>query len=153
MFGCLPLVFGLVSYPPGHILRSVFLWSVSVDRNLPVHKSSVWCIHTAVRLGRASGRGVGFCVVVDDWVVECRAARPTAEERSLVSTISEPRPHVNFETWFSDHTEIVDFGCLGGAAQTSKIDDSRLIRKPCFKTYMWTRLRYCGSLVNNGIRG
>ena len=34
--GRFPLVFGLVSYPPGPILESVFLWRVSVDRNLPV---------------------------------------------------------------------------------------------------------------------
>ncbi len=36
VFGRFPLVFGLVSYPPGPILESVFLWRVSVDRNLPV---------------------------------------------------------------------------------------------------------------------
>jgi hypothetical protein len=30
------LVFGVVSYPPGPILESVFLWRVSVGRNLPV---------------------------------------------------------------------------------------------------------------------
>ncbi len=34
--GRFPLVFGLVSYPPGPILKSVFLWCVSVDRNLPL---------------------------------------------------------------------------------------------------------------------
>ncbi len=37
-FGRFPLVFGLVSYPPGPILESVFLWRVSVDRNLPVYE-------------------------------------------------------------------------------------------------------------------
>ena len=35
-FGCLFWVSGLVSYPPGPILESVFLWRVSVDGNLPV---------------------------------------------------------------------------------------------------------------------
>ena len=34
VFGRFPLVFGLVSYPPGPILESVFLWRVPVDRNL-----------------------------------------------------------------------------------------------------------------------
>ena len=29
-----PFVFDFVSYPPGHILESVFLWCVYVDRNL-----------------------------------------------------------------------------------------------------------------------
>ncbi len=37
VFGSFPLVFGLVSYPPGAILESVFLWRVSVDRNLLVN--------------------------------------------------------------------------------------------------------------------
>ncbi len=36
VFGRFSLVFGLVSYSPGPILESVFLWRVSVDRNLPV---------------------------------------------------------------------------------------------------------------------
>jgi hypothetical protein len=36
VFGRFPLVFGLVFYPPGPILESVFLWRVSVDRNLLV---------------------------------------------------------------------------------------------------------------------
>ena len=31
-----PLVFGLVSYPTGPILKSAFLWHVSVDRHIPV---------------------------------------------------------------------------------------------------------------------
>ncbi len=34
--GRFPLVFGLISYPPGPILESVFLWRVPVDRNLLV---------------------------------------------------------------------------------------------------------------------
>ncbi len=33
VFGRFPLAFGLVSYPPGPISESVFLWRVSVDRN------------------------------------------------------------------------------------------------------------------------
>ncbi len=36
VLGCFPLVSGQVSYPPGPILESVFLWRVSVDRNLRV---------------------------------------------------------------------------------------------------------------------
>ncbi len=36
LVGRFPLVFGLVSHPPGPILESVFMWRVSVDRNLPV---------------------------------------------------------------------------------------------------------------------
>ena len=35
-FGCVPKVFGVVSYPPGSILDSVCLWCVSADRNLNV---------------------------------------------------------------------------------------------------------------------
>jgi hypothetical protein len=37
VFGHFVWVSGLVSDPPGPILESVFLWRVSVDRNLPVH--------------------------------------------------------------------------------------------------------------------
>ena len=33
------LVFGILSDPPGPILESVFLWCVSVDRNLPVQNA------------------------------------------------------------------------------------------------------------------
>ncbi len=40
MCGSFPLLFGLVSYPPGPILESVFRWRVSVARNLPVFGSA-----------------------------------------------------------------------------------------------------------------
>ncbi len=36
VFGSFPSVPGLISYPPGPLLESVFLWRVFVDRNLPV---------------------------------------------------------------------------------------------------------------------
>jgi hypothetical protein len=53
VFGCFPLVFGLVSSPPGHILESVFLWRVSVDRNLLV-------CYVIVLPSRRSGFRAGF---------------------------------------------------------------------------------------------
>ncbi len=42
VFGRFPLVFGLVSYCPGPVLESVFLWRVSVDRNLLVFKDAFY---------------------------------------------------------------------------------------------------------------
>ncbi len=71
VFGRSPLVFGLVSYPPGPILESVFLWRVSVDRNLPlselfVQSGSVSCtpdlsilLKPADPTGRVLGMGWG----------------------------------------------------------------------------------------------
>ncbi len=61
------LVFGLVSYPLGSILESVFLWHVSVDRNLPVgsrseisqslrHKWNSGCIWDTLKLYAFDGQ-------------------------------------------------------------------------------------------------
>ncbi len=50
------MVSGLFSYPPGPILESVFLWRVSVDRNLHVVASR--SMRVCLRSGRLF---VAFC--------------------------------------------------------------------------------------------
>ncbi len=78
--GRVPLVSGRVSFPPGPILESVFLWRVSVDRNLPVaaqtgtQKSKVWLQENVI--GRA---WLGF------------SAKPDANS-SQTCTRDPPRP-------------------------------------------------------------